>query len=111
MERQPSQTSGEHDERVPTPRSRLAEEHVATGLVLQKRKIRHLPNNDHPQPLHVALQGQDHSLYGQVRKKLQLNFNVFFCACLQINIAPLLRHELYDLPPRHAGMQIANGVL
>jgi hypothetical protein len=67
VEGSPTATSGEHDLRVPAARGRLAQEHVAARLVLQERQGGHLPDHDHPQPLRLALQGQDYPLHGQVR--------------------------------------------
>lgn len=47
------------------PRSRLAETHVETRLLLQERQVRHIPDDDHPQPLRVAVEGEDDTVHGE----------------------------------------------
>jgi hypothetical protein len=79
-------TARKHDLRIPTARSRLAETHVAAGLVFQKRQIRHIPNDDHSKSLPMVVQGQDDPLYGEADPQV------------------VLCHELFDLSTRHPGV-------
>ena len=66
LEGQPPPPARQHDLRVSPPPHRVAHGDMAARLVLQERQERHLPDHDHPQPLHLAVEGQDHSLHGQV---------------------------------------------
>lgn len=45
----------------------MAQKYVETRFVLQKRQSRHFPDHDHSKSLHVALQGQNYFVHGQVR--------------------------------------------
>ena len=75
----PAAVPGQPDGRLPTAAHLLAQLHVEAGLVLQERKESHLPGRHHPQPLHLALQGQEHPLHGQVRLLPgSLRFFLFF---------------------------------
>ena len=75
----PVAVPGQTDGRLPTAAHLLAQLHVEAGLVLQERKESHLPGRHHPQPLHLALQGQEHPLHGQVRLMPgSLRFFLFF---------------------------------
>ncbi|GIX96873.1 uncharacterized protein CDAR_568101 [Caerostris darwini] len=66
LEGPPTAAAGEHDHEVPPAARGVAQAHVEAGLLLQERQEGHLPGDDHPQPLHMALQRQDHTLHGQV---------------------------------------------
>ena len=35
-------------------------------LLLQERQERHVPADDHPESLHLVVEGQDHLVHGQV---------------------------------------------
>ena len=52
---------------------RMAEEHLATRLVLQECQTSHFPDHDHPQSLFVALQRQKNPLRRQV-SSFSLNY-------------------------------------
>ncbi|GFR21291.1 glycine receptor subunit alpha-2 [Trichonephila clavata] len=65
LEGRPTATAGEHDLEVPPPTYQLAQEDVEAGLLLQERQEGHFPGDDHPQPLHLAVQRQNHPVYGQ----------------------------------------------
>lgn len=69
----------------------MVEKHVATRLVLQKRKVRDVSDNDDSKSLHVALQRQNNSVHGEVDAEI------------------IVRYELYNLSTRHPGMQTSNG--
>ncbi|GBM74352.1 hypothetical protein AVEN_113385-1 [Araneus ventricosus] len=93
LEGRPTTAAGEHDVEVPSAPDQLAEEDVATRLLLQECQESHLPGDDHSQPLHMAIQRQDHSVHGQIDPRA------------------VLRHEVRSLPPRHTDMFLENGEL
>lgn len=53
----------------------MAQEYVASGFLLQKCQIGDVSNDDRAESLLVALQGQNHIVYGK------------------INVATIVRHE------------------
>ena len=58
----------QHDQGVPTPPHRVAQQDLETGLLLQERQAGHLPDHDHPKPLRLALQHQENLLHGEVSR-------------------------------------------
>ena len=74
VEGPPVNFAGQHDPRVPPTSGRMASPHLAPGLLLQERQEGHLPDDDHSQPLRLALQGQDDSLHGQVSPNFEAEF-------------------------------------
>ncbi|GIX79140.1 hypothetical protein CEXT_584311 [Caerostris extrusa] len=48
LEGRPTAAAREHDIKVPPPSTELAQENVASGLLLQERQEGHLPGDDHP---------------------------------------------------------------
>lgn len=48
--------------------SRLAEEYVAAGFILQEREISDVPNDDYTKSLLMVVQRQDYFIHGQVRR-------------------------------------------
>ena len=46
--------------------NRMAQQNMAARLVFQECQAGHLPDNDHPQPLRLALQDKEDLLHGQV---------------------------------------------
>ncbi|CAL1285438.1 unnamed protein product [Larinioides sclopetarius] len=135
LEGRPTAASGEHDVEVPPAPHQLAQEDVATGLLLQERQESHLPGDDHSQPLHMALQRQDHSLHGQElttcsKKVYTLNtipklshdphraqkrhVTAYVTApvkSLRTDLRAVLCHEVRSLPPRYTDMFLENGEL
>lgn len=86
-------TAREHDVRVSAAGSRVAEEHVASRLLLQECEVRYVSDDDDSQSLHVALQRQDDPLHGKA------------------NAETVVCDELHHLSPRYSGVQAANGEL
>ncbi|GIY47748.1 uncharacterized protein CEXT_523951, partial [Caerostris extrusa] len=76
LEGPPTAAAGEHDHEVPPAARGVAQAHVEAGLLLQERQEGHLPGDDHPQPLHMALQRQDHTLHGQTDSSAFLRHEV-----------------------------------
>lgn len=93
MERSSIETSWKHDVRISPSGSRVAQEYVEARFFLQERQVSYISDNDDPKPLHVALQGQNHSLHGEADAEV------------------VLRYELHHLPSRHSRMQTSNGKL
>ena len=94
----PAAVPGQPDGRLPTAAHLLAQLHVEAGLVLQERKESHLPGRHHPQPLHLALQGQEHPLHGQVRLlpgslRFFLFFKLFFFLNFRFHRSAIRRHR------------------
>ena len=80
VERSPPAPAREHDQGVPALAHRVAQQDLATRLLLQKCQEGHLPDHDNTKPLCLVVQNKEDFLHGQVRK---LKRNATNCGVVQ----------------------------
>ena len=66
MEGPQTPVSQEHDRPVQAAACLVAQGDLEAGLLLQERQVRDISNNDHSEPLRVALQRYFLNVHGQV---------------------------------------------